>query len=451
MTYYETLRRRNKEFKKLIGTMTTTKDERLGSGENEASTHANETGSIPNNSSETPTRIAIIVSHPIQYFVPWYRALARIPGVALKVLFCSKMGAETYYDRDFGTEVKWDIPLLDGYESEFLATRKDIRHLTFWATDNPNVGEALERFRPTVVVTHGYAHRTMWRAVNWCNRNRIPVMLSSDSNATAKRALWKRAAKAIIVGHLYRHLDGAFSCGDNNRMYHLQYGIPEERVFPGTLPVDCVGLVASVGESTAARREIRKLHGIPEEAFVVAYAGKLTELKCPSHLLEAIRRCTRQGIEVWGLLVGEGAERPMLEAMIAEHKLKTIVLAGFINQSTIGKYYAASEVVTLMSRFEPKGLIVPEAGCFGCPAILSDRVGCIGPTDSARPGENALVYPWSDIDALTNCIVKLYKDQSLYRTMSNAAVRIAYSQDAAAAALQLKEAAMQLQKIGGRQ
>lgn len=433
-----------------MGSMTTSGDERQVSEENGAAAFAGEAGSIPIVSAEDQARIAIIVSHPIQYFAPWYRALASIEGVALKVLFCSRQGAETYFDPDFGIEVKWDIPLLDGYEWEFLASRKEIQRLTFWATDNPNINDALERFRPTVVVVHCYAHRTMWRAVSWCNRNRIPVMLSSDSNATEKRALWKRAAKAIVVGHLYRHLDGAFSCGDNNRMYHLQYGIPKERIFPGTLPIDCGRLVASVGERDEARREIRKLHGIPEDAFVVVYAGKLTSLKCPSHLIDAVRRCAHQGVQVWGLLVGEGAERPMLEAMIAGHKLKTVVLAGFINQSAIGKYYAASQVVSLMSRYEPKGLIVPEAGCFGCPAILSDRVGCIGPTDSARPGENALVYPWSDIDALAKCILQLYKDHSMYRTMSEAAVKIAYSQDVSAAAVQLKESAVQLKKMGCR-
>jgi hypothetical protein len=78
-------------------------------------------------------------------------------------------------------------------------------------------------------------------------------------------------------------------------------------------------------------------------------------------------------------------------------------------------------------------------------------VGCIGPNDSARPGENALVYPWADIDELTNCIVRLHKDLSLYRSMSKAAQTIAESQDIAVAALQLEEAAAQLKKMGCRQ
>jgi len=399
---------------------------------------------------ETPIRIAIIVSHPIQYFAPWYRALAAIPGVVLKVFFCCKWGADAYHDRDFGVEVKWDIPLLDGYDWEILKSRKKIKSRNFWTMNNPNVGDALQRFHPEIVEIHGYAYLTNWRAVHWCNRNRIPVMLYSDSNAAAKRALWKRAAKAVVVKYFYRHLDGALFCGDNNQRYHQHYGIPRTRIFAGTMPIDRERLVASVGDPSKTRRMIRKQWAIPEDAFVVAYAGKLIPRKCPMHLLEAVHRCAQMGLAVWAILIGEGEERTAIEAFIAKHQMNNVAMVGFVNQGSIGQYYAASDVVTLMSRYEPKGLTVPEAGCLGCPAILSDRIGCIGPSDSARPGENALVYPWSDIDALTNCIVRLYQDKALYRFMSEAARAIANSQDVALAAVQLKEAAIQLRKVGCR-
>jgi glycosyltransferase involved in cell wall biosynthesis len=400
--------------------------------------------------SDSPTRIAIVGSHPIQYFAPWFRALAATSGVVLKVFFCSNWGAENYHDAQFGIKVKWDIPLLEGYDWEFLESRKEIKSHGFWEMDNSNVGAALERFRPDVVEVNGYAHRTMWRVVNWCNRNKVPVMMFSDSNLTPKRTLWKRAAKSIIVKQFYRRLDGAISIGDNNRAYLQHYGFPLERTFPGMQPIDYKRLVDSAGDPVATRREIRQKHGIPADAFVVVYAGKLIPLKCPMHLLEATLRCAQQGLKVWGLLVGEGAERGTLEEFIASNKMNNIVLTGFVNQGSIAKYYAASDAVTLMSRHEPKGQTIAEAGAVGCPAILSDRIGCIGPSDSARPGENALVYPWSDIEALTNCIVRLREDRQLYCSMSEAARRIANSQDISVAALQLKEAALQLKKIGCR-
>jgi glycosyltransferase involved in cell wall biosynthesis len=407
-------------------------------------------GSGQQNETASPVRIAIVVSHPIQYYAPWYRALASTPGVVLKVFFCRNWGASTYYDRDFNTDVQWDIPLLDGYQFEFLETANEARAYTFFAVDNPGVSAALKRYRPDIALIHGYAHRTMWRTVRWCNRNRVAVLLISDSSGAAGRSLWKRAAKAIVVRYFYRRLDGVFSTGDNNRNYHRQFGIPEDRIFAGVLPVDCARLEDSTGDPAKARREIRKKHEIPEQAFTVVFSGKLIPLKCTLHLLEAVRRCAQAGLRVWCLLVGEGPERPRIEAFIRENEMHTVVMAGFVNQSLIGKYYAASDAVALMSSREAKGAPVPEAGIFGCPAILCDRVGCIGPTDSARPGENALVYPWSDIDALANCITRLCTDRPLYSSMSQAARRIAKLQDVAVAAKQLKHAALQLRKLGCR-
>jgi glycosyltransferase involved in cell wall biosynthesis len=426
------------------------KDPHSGLGATDAVAGRNAESSDGQSGTAPKVRIAIVVSHPIQYYAPWYRALAETPGVILKVFFCRKWGVHEYYDRDFNVNIQWDIPLLDGYEWEFLATKRETGTNTFFAVDNPTVGEALQEYRPDITLIHGYAHRTLWRTVRWCNRNRVAVMLTSDSSGAAARVLWKRAAKAIVVRYFYGRLDGAISVGDNNRSYHRQYGLPEDRIFPGVLPIDCVGLANSAGDPVRARLEIRRQHGIPDEAFVVVFSGKLIPLKCVLHLLEAVHRCAQTGLEVWCMLVGDGPERPRVEAFVRENRMNTVVMAGFINQSSIGKYYAASDVVALMSSREAKGAPVPEAGVFGCPAILCDRVGCIGPTDCAREGENALVYPWSDIDALANCIKKLCTNKVLYSSMSQAARRIARLQDVTAAATQLKQAALQLREMGAR-
>jgi len=397
-----------------------------------------------------PIRIAIVVSHPIQYFAPWHRAVAALPGVELKVFFCRDWGTNTYFDRDFRIDIKWDIPLLDGYSWEFLAERKSAAFLPFFSVDNPSVGQALAGFNPAVVLIHGYSHRTMWRTVRWCNQNGVPVMMSSDSNGSAKRSVWKRIVKSAVVGHFYRHLDGAYSTGENNRIYHQQYGIPGSRLFNGTMPIDCDRLVRSTGEELTAREEIRRRYRIPGDAFVVIFAGKLIALKCIPHLLEAAQRCVRNGLNIWCLLVGEGPERLPIEEFIRSQAMNQAILTGFINQSEIGKYYAASDAIALMSWREAKGVPVAEAGVFGCPAILCDRIGCIGLTDSARPNENALVYPWSNIEALAGCISRLAMDKPLYESMSSSARRIARAQDVSIAAAQLKEAAIRLRAMGRR-
>lgn len=391
-------------------------------------------------------RIAVVVSHPIQYFAPWHRGVAMLDGVNLKVFFCTRSGANEYFDVDFGTKIKWDVPLLEGYDWEFLPKSEEIKSTGFFAVDNPRVGEALSRFAPDVVIVHGYASRTMWRVARWCRKNRVALMLYSDSNATNKRSAWKRLIKEIVVRYFYGYVSAALTSGDNNREYHRSYGVKDERLLQCTMPIDTERMLATPG----LRTEFRSRHGIPQGAFVVAFSGKLTPLKCVDHLLKAVLDCTASGRRVWALLIGDGPERQRLETFVRENGMKNVIFTGFVNQSSIGECYRAADVIVLMSIREAKGLVIPEAGCFGCPAIVSDRVGSIGSNDSAQPGVNALVYPWGDIEALAGCIARLYDNGANYRAMSEAAIRIAKQQDVGVAANLFREAAIRAVRLGPR-
>src|SRR5438128_2569546 len=105
-------------------------------------------------------RLAIVVSHPIQHFAPWYREIAKLPEIELKLFYCCDWGSENYRDPGFGVDIKWDIPLLEGYDFAFLPIRKRPQSMSFWALDNPSVGGALDDFDPDVVQVYGYASRT---------------------------------------------------------------------------------------------------------------------------------------------------------------------------------------------------------------------------------------------------------------------------------------------------
>ena len=65
-------------------------------------------------------RLAILVSHPIQYFSPLYRRLAKQPGIDLTVYYCHQPKAESAFDPGFGRIVNWDVPLLDGHRHVVL-------------------------------------------------------------------------------------------------------------------------------------------------------------------------------------------------------------------------------------------------------------------------------------------------------------------------------------------
>src|SRR5437879_571660 len=93
-------------------------------------------------------RLAAIASHVIQYQAPLFRLLAAQPDIDLTVFFCADWGLKTYRDPGFAREVRWDVPLLDGYHSEFL------RNISWtpgpgrpWGLINPGIVAHLRRSR----------------------------------------------------------------------------------------------------------------------------------------------------------------------------------------------------------------------------------------------------------------------------------------------------------------
>jgi glycosyltransferase involved in cell wall biosynthesis len=71
-------------------------------------------------------------------------------------------------------------------------------------------------------------------------------------------------------------------------------------------------------------------------------------------------------------------------------------LAGFLNQSEIGRAYAIADVLSLPSD-ETWGLVVNEALATGLPCVVSDTVGCA--IDLVHAGETGYVHPVEDVDA----------------------------------------------------
>ena len=65
-------------------------------------------------------KIAFLLSHPIQYFFPLFKEIAKHPQTDLTVYYCSDENIKGMHDVGFGTDVKWGILLLDGYNCIFL-------------------------------------------------------------------------------------------------------------------------------------------------------------------------------------------------------------------------------------------------------------------------------------------------------------------------------------------
>jgi glycosyltransferase involved in cell wall biosynthesis len=387
-------------------------------------------------SASSSLRFAAVLSHPIQHYSPVFRELARRQGIRVRVFYLSDYGTRESYDPGFGVAYKWDVPLLDGYEHEFLRPGFSPAAFAFREMDSPDLVRRLDDYRPHAIWVHGYGQRISWRAVKWANRNRAAVLYFGDSELLHDRRLAPRLLKKLILPRFFARCDAFVTVGDNNEAYYRHYGVAERKMFRGSCPIE-VGRFREAARtlSRADRVAIRARWGVPDDAFVVLLAGKLQPHKRPQDLVEAIGHLkTVAERPVHALLVGDG---PMRAAVVEQSRRLNVTnrvhVTGFINQREIPAVLSSCDVLTVPSERDAHPLAVAEALAVGLPIIASDRVGCVGKTDSGRPGVTCLVYPCGDVQRLADAIATLAGDEKLYRQLAGNASAVADEQDVSVA------------------
>ena len=373
------------------------------------------------------TRLAIIVSHPIQHFVHFYRALAKVPGLELKVFYATNIGVRPYFDQDMGVEIAWNTNLLEGYDYVFLPEAEFIKKTGFSTVNNPSVTKALDEFVPDVIKIHGYGQITLLRAFFWGLLRRIPVLLWSDSSLVYRRSNFKEFIKKFVLGIFFSRISAVLSPGDNNERYYRHYGVPSNKIYRCAFTVDEDMFSDALAKRLVIRRHLRNKYGLSCDAFVFLFVGKLIPLKRPKDILVALSLLKERhfhGVDIQVVFAGDGVLRKELEQYVLDWRLP-VSFAGFVNVDLLPSVYAMADALIFSSDREAYGLSAREAICVGLPLIVSDQIGCVGRTDAAREGENAIVYRSGDTDSLASAITRLTTDSETYRQMSEASLRVA--------------------------
>lgn len=342
-------------------------------------------------------RLAFVVSHPIQYYVPLYRMLALQPGLEIKVFFTWHGGGAATFDRGFQRTVAWDIPLTEGYEHEVVPNRAlDPGTHHFWGLRNSTLLGRLLEWNPDVVHVTGYAYASHLRVLQQLARLRIPVLFRGDSHLLDGRSGIRWWLKRAVLRQVYSWPKAFLYVGQANRAYYRACGVSEKRLFhcPHSIDVD---RFAQPHESLEiAARAWRRELGLGDATRVLLYVGKFEPKKCPVELMAA---CSTWPAGDWRLiLVGDGELGGIVRARAVADPGRFRVLP-FQNQSRMPVVYRLGDAFVLPSvEQETWGLAVNEALASGRPVLVSNRVGCAA--DVVQPGQNGAVFPVGDFKAL---------------------------------------------------
>ena len=334
-------------------------------------------------------RLAVVLSHPTQYYSPWFRFVQAQGEVELRVFYLWDFGVTRKTDRQFGTALCWDVDLLSGYESEFVpnvATDTGTHH--FRGLDNPDLTRRLAAWRPDAILLFGYTWRSHLRVVRWARFRGIPLLFRGDSHFIGRGSpAWP---KRLLLSFLYRQFSAFLTVGAANRDYFRTLGVSEKRLFFAPHAVDDSLFNPARTDHQSASEALRAELGLSTERTVILFAGKFLPAKQPVELLRAFIELHDRAATL--LFVGDGPLREELRALANSHPEADVKFLPFANQSEMPARYLLANLFVLPSRglYETWGLAVNEAMHMGVPALVSERVGC--QRDLVTDGETGWVF-----------------------------------------------------------
>lgn len=365
-------------------------------------------------------RLAVVISHPIQYYAPWFRQLTRQPGLALQVFYLWDFGVSLQRDRGFGQEIQWDVPLLEGYDHIFVANAaRDPGTQYAIGLDNPTLVGELLHWRPDAVLLFGYAYLSHLRLLLDPRLWGVPLILRGDSHQLAPRLGLKPLLAQLLRRLIFRRFAAGLPVGQANATWMISSGIPRQRQFFAPHAVDNARFQAAAPEAEAAALQWRRQQGITSQAPVVLFAGKFETKKRPLDLLEAFAALRHPSAVL--VFVGAGALENDLKRQAASLGAGRVIFQGFQNQCAMPSTYALADLVVLPSygAGETWGLCINEAMNLARPVIVSSHVGC-GP-DLVIPGKTGWIVPAGDVSALRACLAEALADTQRLKVMGQKA------------------------------
>ena len=354
-------------------------------------------------------RLAVLVTHPIQYFQPVFQELSKNSEVDTRVFFGCKAGANEYYDEEFEKFISWNSSPTSGFESQFITNGANISGLRGNAGCWKGIQAAQEiiKWGADNILIFAYTPTFITAATLWLKVfGQRSLMLRADATDGAfKRNKFKKLARNILLPAYYLLFDLVIPIGSESEEHYKRKGVPERKRRKALFSSNVYFFENRI-------REIRKLKPMSldekKRKQTISYIGKLSRRKGVLTLLSAIKSMSKEEImRIKMVIVGSGELYENIKNQLKEVQELEYEIIGFVNQQEIVEYYAKSDTVVVPSiDGETWGLVVNEALQCGCRVIATDKVGASRDILQAHPHE---VVESGDASALKKAIIKEFR------------------------------------------
>lgn len=343
-------------------------------------------------------KVAYFLSHPIQYQTPLLQKLSTNENIDLQVIYFTDhtIGG---LDRQFGINVTWDIPLLNGYNYIFLKNYAKNPAVSgkFWGLINWGIFNYLIKNKPDVVIMHGWGYFSNILLLILATILRIKVIMRAES--PLKQEKNKGKLNTFIKKTIIKLCSSFVYIGKENKAFYKSLGVKEHQLFYAPYCVDNERFIETAKTFNRVTDDIRIKYQIPTKNRIALFCGKFINKKRPMDILEAYT--LNSPVNLSFVFVGTGELEDKMRQFVNHHNLTNVYFTGFVNQTELYKYYMSADFFLLPSGYgETWGLVVNEAMVHSLPILISNEVGCT--PDLVHEEENGFTYPCGNIKELSN-------------------------------------------------
>lgn len=335
----------------------------------------------------------------------------------LKVFYTFSQWKNNFVDKGFLKEVKWDIPLLENYDYEFVEnTSKKPDLFSFFGIENKNLNSKISEYNPDAILFIGWNYASHLGAMRYFHGKK-KIWFRGDSTLLDENFGIKKFLRRLFLKRVYNYVDTAFYVGQNNKSYFLAHNLKEKNLVFSPHAIDNERFSTNEKEFETLAQKWREELNIPQNSKTILFAGKFENKKNPLFIIQAAK-----DLPVFTfILTGDGE----LKKKLLSESLPNLVFLPFQNQTQMPILYRLANIFVLPSKGpgETWGLAINEAMACKRAVLVSNKCGCA--IDLVKNNENGFIFNFDDYsDFLTKLKILLHNsDLKLFGNNSSKIIK----------------------------